>query len=113
MSSSTIFVGGLDLLWSDGTEDNVGQGQVAACLEVPQGEYVRHVDGNFGWYVDNLVFISSSGEPLGQINSTFSSENLSLSQVLQLVEMVGVSKQAWLASVIGIKIIKYSWTGSR
>ena len=103
-------------MWSDGTEDIVGEGELAASLEVPQGEHVSYVVGNFGWYVDNLVFIASSGVPLGELKS-FSSENynftLSLSQDLQLVEMVGVSRQAWLASVIDIKIIKCSWTGSR
>ena len=37
-----------------------------ARLEVPQGEHVSYVVGNAGWYVDNLVFISSSGRPLGR-----------------------------------------------
>ena len=100
-------------MWSDGTEDNVGQGEVAACLEVPQGEHISYVLGNSGWYVDNLVFIASSGMPLGKIEIICDikrslSLSLSLSQDLQRVETVGVSRQAWLASVSGIKIIKYS-----
>ena len=60
-------VGGLDLGWSDGTEDVVGSGEVAASLEVPHGEHISYVVGNFGWYVDNLSFISSSGVPIGEI----------------------------------------------
>ena len=53
-------------MWSDGTEDAIGYGEVAATLEVPQGEHVSYVVGNFGWYVDSLTIISSSGKPLGQ-----------------------------------------------
>ena len=60
-------VGGLDLGWSDGTEDVVGSGEVVASLEVPHGEHISYVVGNFGWYVDNLSFISSSGMPIGEI----------------------------------------------
>ena len=58
-------------MWSDGTEDIVGEGELAANLEVPQGEHVSYVVGNFGWYVDNLVFIASSGVPLGEIKISF------------------------------------------
>ena len=61
-----LCVGGLDLVWSDGTGDAIGYGEVAATLEVPQGEHVSYVVGNFGWYVDSLTIISSSGKPLGQ-----------------------------------------------
>ena len=53
-------------MWSDGTEDVIGYGEVAATLEVPQGQHVSYVVGNFGWYVDSLTIISSSGKPLGQ-----------------------------------------------
>ena len=61
-----LVTGGLDLTWSDGTEDRIGEGEVGARLEVPQGEHVSCVVGNSGWYVDHLVFISSSGRPLGR-----------------------------------------------
>ena len=57
----------MDILWSDETEDILGSGEVAARLEVPQGEHISFVIGKFGWYVDNLTFISSSGKPLGKI----------------------------------------------
>ena len=70
-----LFVGGLDLGWSDGTEDVIGHGNIAASFEVPLGEHVSYVVGNFGWYVDNLIVISSSGKPLGEIIISFSREN--------------------------------------
>ena len=57
----------MDILWSDWTEDIVGSGEVGARLEVPEGEHISFVVGKFGWYVDNLTFISSSGKPLGNI----------------------------------------------
>ena len=73
-----LFVGGLDLGWSDGTEDVIGHGNIAASFEVPLGEHVSYVVGNFGWYVDKLTFISSSGKPLGEIKISLSRENLSI-----------------------------------
>ena len=57
-----------------------------ATLEVPEGEHISFVIGNFGWYVDNLVFISSSGRPLGNLsNSRKQSQNvLKLRQIIFL-----------------------------
>lgn len=61
-------IGGIKLVWSDGSSDTAGAEPVApnrVDMEVPDGEHVSFVSGNSGWYIDTLSFVSSSGKRLG------------------------------------------------
>jgi len=64
-------IGGIRVLWSDGSSDSVGADAGDAGdanridMEVPDGEHVSFVSGNSGWYIDNLQFMTSSGKRLG------------------------------------------------
>merc|ERR1719450_172077 len=60
---------GFSITWSDGTESEVGHGNVTATYEVPDGEHVIFVYGWSGWYVDNLSIILSSGKVLGPVGA--------------------------------------------
>ena len=62
---SRAVVSGLALKWTDGTEDAVGGGEVAAQYVVPDGEHISLVHGHAGWYVDTLTFVLSNGKLLG------------------------------------------------
>ena len=61
-----IVISGISLKWTDGNEDIVGDGEVAAEYEVPEGEHISFVYGFSGWYVDNLTFVLSNGKLLGE-----------------------------------------------
>jgi len=61
-------IGGIRVVWSDGSSDSVGSECAApnmVDIEVPAGEHVSFVSGNSGWYIDNLHFVASSGKRLG------------------------------------------------
>ena len=59
-------ISGIRLKWSDGRDDIVGGGEVAAEYEVPEGEHISFVYGSAGWYLDNLTFVLSNGKLLGE-----------------------------------------------
>ena len=59
-------ISGIVFKWEDGTEDGVGDGEVAAVYEVPDGEHISFVIGASGWYVDKLSFVLSNGKFLGE-----------------------------------------------
>ena len=59
-------ISGMVLKWTDGTEDQFGEGEVVAEYEVPEGEHISFVYGFAGWYVDNLTFVLSNGKLLGE-----------------------------------------------
>ena len=61
-----IVISGIRLKWTDGNEDIVGDGEVAAQYEVPEGEHISFVYGFSGWYLDNLTFVLSNGKLLGE-----------------------------------------------
>jgi len=61
-------IGGIRVLWSDGSSDSVGADagdDNRIDMEVPDGEHVSFVSGNSGCYIDNLHFVASSGRRLG------------------------------------------------
>ena len=59
-------ISGIRLKWTDGRDDIVGGGEVAAEYEVPEGEHISFVYGSAGWYLDNLTFVLSNGKLLGE-----------------------------------------------
>ena len=63
-------ISGFRLKWTDGNEDIVGDGEVAAVYKVPEGEHISLVYGFAGWYVDNLTFVLSNGKLLGESTLT-------------------------------------------
>ena len=58
---------GFAITWSDGTESEVGHGNVTATFEIPDGEHINFVFGWSGWFVDNLTLVLSSGKKLGPV----------------------------------------------
>ena len=62
-------VSGLTLEWTDGTVDKVGEGDIEAEHEIPEGEHLSLVTGFHGHffihYVKELILVLSNGEQLG------------------------------------------------
>ena len=59
-------ISGLILVWTDGTVDKVGEGDIEAEHEIPKGEHLSLVTGFYGpRYVKELILVLSNGEQLG------------------------------------------------